>query len=69
VFQTRLPPFSCSALQERLVKRCQAITEKNSEEVSEVEGEWLTVADMEKLGFSELLSGKWGSRLTVSKQL
>jgi hypothetical protein len=26
-----------------------------SEEVSEVEGEWLSIADMEKLNFSEFL--------------
>lgn len=37
------------------MKRCKAITEKISEETSEVEGEWLTVADMEKLDFTSCL--------------
>eukprot|EP00435_Cladocopium_sp_Y103_P006114 s5325_g1.t5 len=38
---------------EKFVKRCKAITESISEESSEVEGEWLTYADMQKLEFSE----------------
>ena len=68
-FWTGLPPaILLSALQDRLIKRCQAITEKISEEVSEVEGEWLTVGDMEKLQFSELLSGKYSDGLTVSQK-
>ena len=44
-----------SAWQEKFVKRCKAITESISEESSEVEGEWLTYADMQKLEFSERL--------------
>ena len=55
-FPLRLPDFSNSlTLQEKFVKRCKAITEKISEETSEVEGEWLTVADMEKLEFTPCL--------------
>ena len=44
------------ALQDTFVKRCKAISEKVQEEISEVEAEWLTVSDMEKLEFSESLS-------------
>ena len=44
-----------SPLKDRFIKRCRAITEKIQEEISEVEGEWLTVADMEKANFSEPL--------------
>lgn len=40
-------------MEEKLVKRCRAITEKIMEESSEIEGEWLTVADMEKMEFPE----------------
>ncbi|CAK9022282.1 Uncharacterized protein SCF082_LOCUS15721, partial [Durusdinium trenchii] len=36
---------------ERFIKRCLAISEKVLEETSELEGEWLTVADMEALNF------------------
>ena len=37
------------------MKRCRAITEKIAEEVSEITGEWLTIADMERMEFSEFL--------------
>ena len=37
------------------MKRCRAITEKIAEETSEITGEWLTIADMERLQFSEFL--------------
>lgn len=43
------------SLEEKFTKRCRSITEKIAEETSEVEGEWLTVADMEKMEFSERL--------------
>ena len=42
-----------TALQDKLIKRCRAITEKISEEISEIEGEWLTLLDMQNLNFSE----------------
>ena len=42
------------------MKRCKAITQRISEEITEVEGEWLTVADMKKLEFSEPLSQSSG---------
>ena len=48
-------PRDWSPLEDRFVKRCRAITERIQEEVSEIEGEWLTVADMEKAQFSEPL--------------
>jgi hypothetical protein len=54
-FVSHILPKDCSPLEDRFVKRCRAITEKNHEEISEVEGEWLTVADMEKANFSEPL--------------
>ncbi|CAL1141134.1 unnamed protein product [Cladocopium goreaui] len=38
---------------DRFIKRCKAITERISEESSEIEGEWLTVGDMQKMEFSE----------------
>ena len=44
------------ALEERFIKRCKAITERINEEVTEIEGEWLTVADMQRLEFTEWLS-------------
>lgn len=43
-------------MEERFIKRCLAISEKVLEETSELEGEWLTVADMEALNFP-----KWHS--------
>ena len=43
------PVPSCK---EKFIKRCKAITERISEESSEVEGEWLTYDDMVKLEFS-----------------
>ena len=43
-------------VKDKFVKRCRAITERISEETSEIEGEWLTVADMKNLNFSEFLS-------------
>lgn len=39
--------------QEKFIKRCRAISEQVTEETSKVEGEWLTVADMKDLKFSE----------------
>lgn len=39
-------------LQDKFVKRCRAITENITEEVSEIEGEWLTVEDMQLLKYS-----------------
>lgn len=45
-------------LEEKFTKRCRSITERIAEETSEVEGEWLTVADMEKLEFSECLGSE-----------
>ena len=53
-----LPCFTVSALEDRFIKRCKAITERISEEASEIEGEWLTVADMQKMEFSEPLDVK-----------
>ena len=50
--------FTLSALEERFVKRCKAITERVSEETNEIEGEWLTLGDMQKMEFSELLDVK-----------
>ena len=37
------------------MKKCKAITERVSQEITEIEGEWLTKADMEELKFSESL--------------
>ena len=48
--------LSSRPLQDKFIKRCKAISEKVQEEISEVEAEWLTVSDMEKLQFSESLS-------------
>ncbi len=42
-------------LQDKFVKRCKCITEKISEEMTEVEGERLTIPDMEQLKFTECL--------------
>ena len=43
--------------QDKFVKRCRSITEKITEETTEIEGEWLTEEDMGLLKFSELLCG------------
>eukprot|EP00435_Cladocopium_sp_Y103_P067093 s16_g29.t1 len=40
-------------LYDRFIKRCKAISERINEEVTEIEGEWLTVADMQRLQFTE----------------
>lgn len=48
--------YSPLPLEDRFIKRCKAITERVAEEVQEVEGEWLSLSDMENLNFSELLS-------------
>ena len=40
---------------DKFVRRCRAITERITEETSEIEGEWLTESDMYKMNFSEYL--------------
>ena len=37
------------------MRRGRAITERITEETSEIEGEWLTESDMYKMNFSEYL--------------
>ena len=54
-FSQKSDTKSTKSLKDRFIKRCRSIAERVSEEISEVEGEWLSIADMEKLGFSEFL--------------
>ena len=38
---------------DKFVRRCRAITERITEEISSIEGEWLTESDMKNLNYSE----------------
>ena len=53
--------------EDKFKKRCRSITEKIAEETSEIEGEWLTVSDMEGLNFSEPLDVEF--RMNTAKFL
>ena len=55
-------------LKDKFVRRCRSISERITEEVSEIEGEWLTELDMQNLGFSEYLVGKYAKNSSKQKQ-
>jgi len=50
-----LPPGFDSGLQEKFVRKCRRITEEIDESMLDVEHQFLTVEDMEGMGFSQPL--------------